>query len=293
MYLNYLIIGLGKLGKIHQSKILALVDGAVIKTVDLDPVSSDYQEVPSGWNNQNDVLVISTPTHTHLETVQRLKENYLRGKKIPLILIEKPIGQTASERRSILEILNTIANSVQTNSTEVFSNVTNEITQLVKSNKKIVKIIFKRTSLGQSHTEPLSDLIWHDFSILAETKIINSDNIDTIKNIYFTEKTKTAVQCSYSINESQKILIEHEALYVPILKDMERKCTFMFEGGVSYEFNFLKNNVSLNSKIITVLDESDKIMKLWDATFKHQTLESDHSHLCIVSKILESVEACG
>ena len=67
----------------------------------------------------------------------------------------------------------------------------------------------------------------------------------------------------------------------------------MFEGGVSYEFDFFENNVSLNSKLITVLDETDKIMKLWIANLKNQTSESNHSHLCIVSKILERVEAYG
>ena len=291
MFLKYLIIGLGKLGKIHLSKILTLTDGVSYKIVDLKNLDYDFSEVPYGWNFDYDVVVVSTPTETHLETVMSLKQKFLKDQKNPLILIEKPVGQTAIQRKKILEILNTITHSTQTNSTEVFSGVTNEITRIVKSSKGINQIKFKRTSLGQSHAEPFSDLIWHDMSILAETKILNCMDIRSIHNINFTKKTKTAVHFSYYINKSKEISIEHEARFVKCSDEIDRKCTLVLEDGNSYVFDFVNSNVSLNSKLILEVEETDKIMQLWTTLSNHQNSGIDHSHLYTVSKIFETIEA--
>ena len=293
MYLNFLIIGLGKLGKIHLSKISYLMDGLQYKTVDPNIAEADYSEVPSGWNLEYDVVVVSTPTNNHLQTVRELKEKYLNNRKVPLILIEKPVGQTVKERNDILKILGMIAETVQTNSTEVFSKVTKEIGQLLQSDRQVKKITFKRSSLGQAFTEPFTDLIWHDFSILVETKIINLDNIESIDKICFAKKTKNAVQCSYNINKPQKISIEHEALYVKFVGEIDRKCFVLCEDDNLYEFNFMDGKICLNSKKILEVDETDKIMDLWGALSNCKNSGIDHSHLYQVSKILETVETYG
>ena len=290
VYLNYLIIGLGKLGHIHLSKISSFVEGVTYKTVDSGQVESDLSEVPLGWNLKFDVVVISTPTNNHLEIVRKLKENFLNEKKIPLVLVEKPVGYTVKERQNILKILGTITESVQTNSTEVFSKVTSEIKQLSCSNKQLKKIKFKRTSQGSSQAEPFTDLIWHDFSILAEAKIITFDNLDSIKNICFTKRTKTSVHCSYFINQTKNISIEHEASYVNFPHEIDRKCTIICECGDIYEFDFMRNNTSLNSKIIREIVETDKIMRLWELLLNCHHSKVDHSHLHKVSKIFEIIE---
>lgn len=160
------VVGLGKMGQNHLRELLKNPKFTINALFDLKQ-NLDFG-VPFFTNlddflaTNNDLVIIATPTNTHLELAKKLCP------KVKTLLIEKPLALNLKEIKKIKALANSYQNNVAIGFCERFNPAVLALKKELK-NEKIISINIQRYSAYPSRIIDvgiLHDLAVHDLDLL-------------------------------------------------------------------------------------------------------------------------------
>ena len=195
--LNLLLVGYGKIGKIHAKSIIesesAKLSGIVdpnldnkLKNTNNVKIYNDISEVK--LDKQIDGVIISSTTHSHYSIAKKII-NY----KIP-ILIEKPLSINLKEVKSITKASLEKEVVLQAGFVETYNPVVNYIKNCNLENIEEVEIFrFSEPALESRNLENvLHDLAIHDISVFDFLYTLDNLNIVNSETENYDNKISTA-----------------------------------------------------------------------------------------------------
>ena len=161
--LNLLIVGCGKIAKLHARILKEQFKQHHIYCIDKNPVSqkefiNEFNAKEFDKNIHYDALLICTPTDKHLDTLKKYKDY------ATYYFIEKPLVNTKKEYHELLNLVN--AKNLYCGFIEIHNEIFMKLKQLLQ-NEKVISIQIIRHS-PEIISERLTshahmDLAIHDF----------------------------------------------------------------------------------------------------------------------------------
>lgn len=289
--MRILVIGLGKMGHLHASKISTLKPNADIFVLDHHLTASEitpYQLVTPSELPSVDIVIVATPTALHAEHIKLVLDQL--DTEIQLLLVEKPFGIDSQERLGLLETLQERKIPVAVNSIEVLNPDVQALARSVQELKlqpRDIRCI--RESKSNYDVDPLLDLGWHDLSVVFEL----FSNMATMRLTNQCERTlergadSTTSRCNFQImiDNTQRIHIDVlNRVYRPHaeITTLQRAIELDFtDWGLSLDFinGHLKFNGAVPEQFAAShhpnnAPQNDKLLALWEGLLRG--VESGH-----------------
>ena len=174
------LIGTGRMGKIHLRvlhRLGVLVGISDINKEDLESISKNLGGIPYFTDYREmleavkpDGVIIATPTSLHYPIAKDILENY----SFEGILVEKPVCETLTEARDLLEISKNSKTKITVGHVEVFNPVVTKMLELFNQGVigDIRTLIFQRRgAVSDGRLDSIGDVFGdigiHDFDIAS------------------------------------------------------------------------------------------------------------------------------
>lgn len=244
--LNLLLIGYGKMGRIHaksiigsrSAKLCGIVDPNLdkeLRYIDNVKIYNDLGEVK--LDKKIDGVVVSSTTHSHYSIAQKLLDY-----KIP-ILIEKPLSTKLEEVNYITRECLKKNIVLQVGFVEIYNPVVNYLTNEKIKNIKKVEIFRFSEPVDESRNleNVMYDLAIHDISVFEYLFKLSNINILNSNTEIHNNKISKATVNFLSNNINVILKVSNRA------KSKKRMWKITTDDSL-YEINFLKKNILINNK---------------------------------------------
>ena len=268
------VIGIGYLGKFHLEKFQKNKDCQLVWLVDKNiknlknykdkyNVSTNYKEIV----NDVDAVSIVTPTVNHYEIARYFIE------KNKHVLIEKPMTQTVSEAKKLINLAKKHKKTIQIGHLERFNPVIRKVSSLIKNPLFIEVHRLAQFNPRSTDVNVIYDLMIHDIDIttslvpskikkissFGKSIITNKIDIANARLEFFNGTIANLTASRISQKSERKIRIFEKDKYLSldflqpklkIVEKVKKKSSKLFK---TLEYNYKKTD-ALNDEIIDFIN---------------------------------------
>ena len=268
------VIGIGYLGKFHLEKFQKNKDCQLVWLIDKNiknlknykdkyNVSTNYKEIV----NDVDAVSIVTPTVNHYEIARYFIE------KNKHVLIEKPMTQTVSEAKKLINLAKKHKKTIQIGHLERFNPVIRKVSSLIKNPLFIEVHRLAQFNLRSTDVNVIYDLMIHDIDIttslvpskikkissFGKSIITNKIDIANARLEFFNGTIANLTASRISQKSERKIRIFEKDKYLSldflqpklkIVEKVKKKSSKLFK---TLEYNYKKTD-ALNDEIIDFIN---------------------------------------
>ena len=268
------VIGIGYLGKFHLEKFQKNKDCQLVWLIDKNiknlknykdkyNVSTNYKEIV----NDVDAVSIVTPTVNHYEIARYFIE------KNKHVLIEKPMTQTVSEAKKLINLAKKHKKTIQIGHLERFNPVIRKVSSLIKNPLFIEVHRLAQFNPRSTDVNVVYDLMIHDIDIttslvpskikkissFGKSIITNKIDIANARLEFFNGTIANLTASRISQKSERKIRIFEKDKYLSldflqpklkIVEKVKKKSSKLFK---TLEYNYKKTDV-LNDEIIDFIN---------------------------------------
>ena len=268
------VIGIGYLGKFHLEKFQKNKDCQLVWLIDKNiknlknykdkyNVSTNYKEIV----NDVDAVSIVTPTVNHYEIARYFIE------KNKHVLIEKPMTQTVSEAKKLINLAKKYKKTIQIGHLERFNPVIRKVSSLIKNPLFIEVHRLAQFNPRSTDVNVVYDLMIHDIDIttslvpskikkissFGKSIITNKIDIANARLEFFNGTIANLTASRISQKSERKIRIFEKDKYLSldflqpklkIVEKVKKKSSKLFK---TLEYNYKKTD-ALNDEIIDFIN---------------------------------------
>ena len=268
------VIGIGYLGKFHLEKFQKNKDCQLVWLIDKNiknlknykdkyNVSTNYKEIV----NDVDAVSIVTPTVNHYEIARYFIE------KNKHVLIEKPMTQTVSEAKKLIDLAKKHKKTIQIGHLERFNPVIRKVSSLIKNPLFIEVHRLAQFNPRSTDVNVVYDLMIHDIDIttslvpskikkissFGKSIITNKIDIANARLEFFNGTIANLTASRISQKSERKIRIFEKDKYLSldflqpklkIVEKVKKKSSKLFK---TLEYNYKKTD-ALNDEIIDFIN---------------------------------------